>query len=105
MNAANLAALLPDVKTYLHITWDDEDTDKRIADMVAGCAAYLDLKLGQPGDYMTPGLPRVLLFERVRYMRDGALDVWENNYLSLLMAAQSERLVEQYAQSTIQGDA
>ena len=104
MNAAKITAILPEVKNYLNITWQDDDTDQRIADMIAGAAAYLDLKLGQPGDYLTPGLPRTLLFERVRYQRDGALDVFENNYLSLILAAQHERLVEQYAQDTIQTD-
>lgn len=104
MDATLATALLPMVKSHLAITWDDEDTDARVLGMIRSCAAYLDLKLGGPGDYITPGLAQDLLLERVRYMRDGALDVFESNYLSLLLAAQHERMVEQYAQHTVSSD-
>ena len=105
MRAAQVTSLLPDVKSYLHITWDDPDTDKRIEDMIAGAAAYLDVKLGGPGDYISPGLPRTLLMERVRYQRDGALDVFDHNYNSLIITAQHERLVDNYASEALQTDA
>lgn len=96
MNAAAVQALLPDVKNFLNVTWDDDDTDRKIADMISGAAAYIDLKLGGPADYVNPGLPRTLLMERVRYQRDGALDVFEENYTSLILTAQTERLVGDY---------
>lgn len=44
-------------------------------------------------DYTAEGFPRILLFEYVRYARDEALDVFENNYLSMLLAMQNERRV------------
>ena len=103
MNAATAMALLPDVKNYLHITWDDPDTDARMVSIIQSCAAYLDYRLGGPGDYMSPGLQRELLLERCRYMRDGALDVFETNYRSLLLAAVHERMM-QNARETIQAE-
>lgn len=87
------ADLLADVKNYLNITWDDDATDNKVRGMIAAGAAYLDKKLGQPADYEADGLPRSLLFDYVRYTRDSALDVYENNYQSLILAAQHERLV------------
>ena len=37
-----------------------------------------------------------MLLEYVRYARDGAMDVFENNYLHLLTAMQNERRVKAY---------
>ena len=61
---------------------------------------YLDGKLGAQADYTQDGLPRTLLMEYVRYARDAALDVFENNYLSMLLAMQNERAVSSYVEST-----
>lgn len=82
--------LLEDVKDYLQITWNDEATDRRIGSLIASGKAYLDRKLGTAGDYSEPGTPRTLLFEYVRYARDAALDVFENNYRSMILMAQNE---------------
>lgn len=87
------AALLADVKNYLDITWSDPDTDSKISGLIASASAYLDSKLPQPADYEQDGTPRTLLLEYVRYARDSALDVFENNYRSLILAAQHEGLV------------
>lgn len=82
--------LIDDVKNYLQITWEDEATDRRIGGLIASGKAYLDRKLGEQGDYTVPGTPRTLLFEYVRYARDSALDVFENNYRSMILMAQNE---------------
>ena len=79
---------MSDVKNYLDITWDDEATDRKYAGLVASGMAYLDGKLGEAGDYTADGMPRTLLFEFVRHARDSALDVFENNYLALLLDMQ-----------------
>lgn len=93
------AALLAAVKNYLQITWTDTETDDRIGELIDAGEAYLDSKLGNSarGTYETPGYPRTLLFEYVRYARDGALDVFENNYRSMILAMQHERMVSAYA--------
>ena len=91
------AALLPAIKTYLQVTWDDEQTNQRILGLIEDGAAYLDDKLGEAGDYENPGYPRTLLKEYVRYVRDDALDVFENNYQALILAAQNKKGVRDYA--------
>lgn len=91
--------LLADVKNYLNITWDDQATDRKISDLIKNGIAYLDLKRGAPANYAEAGLPRTLLFDYVRYARDEALDVYENNYLSLIVAMRNESLVNSYVES------
>ena len=89
--------LLADVKAYLNITWDDEATDTKVSGLIASAMAYLDGKLGEAADYTLDGFPRTLLMEYVRYARDSALDVFENNYLNQILAMQNDRRVKAYA--------
>lgn len=91
--------LCEDVKNYLNITWEDEATDAKIRGLIASGMAYLNLKYGAEADYVSDGMPRTLLFEYVRYARDAALDVFENNYLNLLIGMQTERAVKAYVES------
>jgi hypothetical protein len=93
--------LLADVENYLNITWDDEATDQKIGGLIASGMAYLDAKYGAVADYTKDGMPRTLLMEYVRYARDSALDVFESNYLSLLLGMQNEKAVKDYAQNAI----
>ena len=76
--------LVADVKNYLNITWDDEATDQRIAGLIA---------------YLRDGMHRTLLMEYVRYGRDGALDVFENNYQALLLGMQNDWAVMRYGEA------
>ena len=85
--------LLADVKNYLNITWDDEATDAKVSGLIASGMAYLDLKYGAQADYTADGMPRTLLMENVRYARDSALDVFENNYQAMILGMRNERLV------------
>ena len=93
------AELLADVKNHLDITWDDEVEDKKISGLIALGTTYLDDKYGEEADYNSDGLPRMLLLEYVRYARDKALDVFENNYQSMILAMQNGKAVTRYEQA------
>lgn len=93
-------ALLADVKNYLDITWADEALDRKVQGFIRSGMVYLDGKLGESADYETDGYPRTLLFEFVRYARDGAMDVFENNYKSMILAMQNKKAVSHYAQQS-----
>lgn len=95
--------LLEDVKNYLDITWEDEGTDRKLRGLIAGGMAYLDDKAGEAIDYGADGYGRSLLMDYVRYGRDGALDVFENNYRHLLLAMQNNRRVRDYAAEAVPG--
>lgn len=73
--------LLADVKVYLQIPWEDG----RLPGMIASGISYLDHKAGKSLDYTVDGEPRTLLMDYVRYARDYALDVFENNYRAPLL--------------------
>lgn len=90
MNGNNVTnELLSDVKNYLNITWDDTATDNKIRGLIASAEAYLDDKAGGKMDYETSGEARTLMMDYVRYMRDEAGDVFENNYKSRIIALQN----------------
>ena len=88
--------LLSDVKNYLNITWDDVATDAKISGLIASGMMYLNSKYGAEADYTEDGMPRTLLMEYVRYARDSALDVFENNYRAMLLDMQNERKVSAF---------
>lgn len=92
-------ALLPMIKKYLQITWEDEDTDSRVTGLIEDGMVYIDRLMGQPGDYSSPGQPRTLLKEYVRYARDEALDVFENNNIQLINELQNDKRVSAYVES------
>ena len=98
------AGLLNDVKNYLNITWDDQATDAKITGLIASGMVYLNAKYGAEADYTADGMPRTLLMEYVRYARDSALDVFENNYQALILGMQNERLVTSYGGSVESAD-
>lgn len=89
--------LLDDVRAYCDITWEDAGTDKKLLTLIGNGIAYLDGKRGEPADYTADGLPRQLLLDYVRYGRDNALEVFEANYASAILAIQHEVTVARYA--------
>lgn len=96
--------LLTDIKLDVGITWNDEATESKLRRLIASGMIYLNKKLGEEADYEIDGDPRTLLFEYVRYARDAALDVFENNYRSLILSMQNSRQVKVYVESTEQAE-
>ena len=91
-------ALFLDIKADLDITWEDAATDRKVKNYITQGMSFINDKLGKPGDYSAEGYPRTLLFEYVRYARDKALDVFETNYKSMILAMQNNRKVSAYAE-------
>lgn len=90
-------ALLSEIKNYLDITWDDPATDQKYSGLIQMGAAYLEQKAGQPVDFLQEVDALALLKDYVRYARDGASDVFENNYRHLILAMQHERMMKRAA--------
>lgn len=93
-------ALFSDVKAYLDITWEDDVTDRKTRNNITQGMFFINNKLGEEGDYLHDGYPRTLLFEYARYARDGALDVFETNYRSMILAMQNDKKVKDHAAKT-----
>ena len=96
--------LLSDIKNHIDITWEDEATNKKIRNLTAQGMVYLNGKYGEEADYSVDGSPRTLLFEYVRYARDSALDVFENNYRAQILAMQNDKAVERHVAKTVQAE-
>ena len=96
--------LLADIKIDQGITWNDEATESKLRRLIASGMIYINGKLGEEADYEEDGDPRTLLFEYVRYARDAALDVFENNYRSMILSMQHSRQVKAYVESTKQAE-
>lgn len=92
--------LFEDVRNYCDITWEDAGTDRKLLTLIGNGIAYLDGKRGEPADYTADGLPRQLLLDYVRYGRAEALEVFENNYRSVILAMQHEVGVNRYVENS-----
>ena len=93
--------LLEEVKNYINITWSDPATDAKVCGLIASGSAYLDLKIGGSPDYEADGMPRTLLLEWVRYAWSEALDVFEANFLPLILTAQHEEVAANAQKDTV----
>lgn len=94
--------LLGQVKRKLNITWDDEDTNARVADIMDSATQHLIYQLGI-GDadfsFSTPGIENQLFLAYCFYEWNHALDEFENNYRGLIMSARAQYEVDQYEES------
>lgn len=79
--------VLEAIKSYLHITWEDTNTDVNLTGMINRGIARLQNIAGVPVlDFTIEDLPRQLLFDYVRYANSQALEMWEKNFASELMS-------------------
>lgn len=88
--------LLEDVKTYLDITWSDDNTDKKISGIIERGIKYLNSAAGSELDYSQNDKPKELLLDYCRYVRSNALAEFQNNYLHELLTLQIRQEVANY---------
>lgn len=98
--AETVAQLLPEVENYLNITWQDDATDRKISGIIARGISRLTKLAGSEPDFTVAGDAQELLYEYCRYARDEALDVFENNYRSMLLEMRNGRKVAAYVESS-----
>jgi hypothetical protein len=80
------------VKTYLKITWDDEDT--RLISMIERAKASLNKLMGIELDYEKPGPAQDLLLARCRYDYNNALEYFEQNFAREILRLQLQVAAE-----------
>lgn len=80
--------MLQEVKTYLCITWEDEDLDRRVTELIEQSkAALLNLTDAQL-DFNSDKEARELLFNRIRYAYNNAIEYFESNFASEILRMQ-----------------
>lgn len=91
MSEEEFKVLLQDVKDYLHITWQDEKTDKNLTGMIKRGMARLTNVAGVPTlDFTVEDFPRQLLLDYCRYANSQALEMFEINFSSELLSLHLE---------------
>lgn len=89
-------ALLRAARNYLDITWADDAGDEKLSGIIARGMRYIDAVAGESLDYDAEDKPRELLLDYCRYVRSGALDEFQTNYLHELTALQISKEVARY---------
>ena len=90
----------------LQVTWDDEDTEARIGEIIANAEQDMRDLLGipEPNDGVAPfdfskaGMENMLFLNRCWYEREGCLDDFEKNYAMQIGRCRSKWMVRQYAE-------
>jgi len=93
------AGLLPEVKNYLDVTWEDAAMDEKLTGILARAMQYLDMVAGGAQDYEEESFARALLFDCARYVRSGALDEFRRNYGAELLMLRNRHEVNEIAES------
>jgi len=96
MSEDELKALLQDVRDYLHITWQDEKTDKNLSGMIQRGMKRLEKIAGASLDFKAEDSPRELLLDYCRYANSHALEMFENNFISELTSLHLRCQVEAF---------
>lgn len=78
--------LLQEVKAYLKITWDDEDT--HIQNIINRGKARLNEVVGTELDFDSPGLAQDLLLDYCRYSYNNAVEYFEENFREQILRLQ-----------------
>ena len=86
--------LLEDVKAYLHITWEDTNTEINLTGMINRGMARLQTIAGVPLDFTEENNARALLFDYVRYANSQALEIFEENFSRGLTALHIQSLID-----------
>ena len=93
--------LLEDTRTYLHITWQDEKTDKNLTGFINRGKARLKNIAGVPLDFTVEDMPRSLLLDYCRYANSQALEMFEKNFASELMSLHIDSQVNAYVEEVV----
>ncbi|MBD7946411.1 phage gp6-like head-tail connector protein [Psychrobacillus sp. Sa2BUA9] len=86
MNELEKKDLLNEVKSYLRITWNEEDPD--IQKMIDRAISYFKSIAGTDVDFVDDGQNRQLLLDRCRYMRNHVIEEFEENFKSEIINLQ-----------------
>ena len=93
---------LAQIKRHLHVTWDDDDTDARIIDMMVDAEAALNHKLGATADYFAPGQERQLYRALILYMWNDSADQFDTAYRAEILQVRHKYEVQR--QREAEGD-
>lgn len=77
---------LQEVKDYLKITWEDEDTT--LSRLITRGQEYLNDLVGTELDFQVEGQPKSLLLDYCRYAYNNAIEYFEENFSKEILRLQ-----------------
>lgn len=90
-------ALLNDVRNYLDITFEDDDTDWKLTGIIERGMNRLNDIAGAEQEYKKEALPKSLLLDYCRYARNNVLEQFEQSFRSELIALRMGAQADDYA--------
>lgn len=84
--------LLQQVKRKLNITWDDEDTNNRVSDIIGQATSVMLYKLGITDakfDFSDSGIANTLFLAYCLYLYNHCENEFDQNYLSDILQARA----------------
>lgn len=100
--------LIDQVKRKLNVTWSDEDTDARIADIVDSVSPALRHKLGITDpefDFSAPGRENMLFLAMCLYEWNHTANEFDDNYANEIAQCRAIHEVEYQKAQESEGDA
>lgn len=91
--------LVNQVKRKLNITWNDDDTNDRVNDIMGGATSTLLHRLGiaDPDfDFSVEGDENTLYLNYCLYERDHCLSEFFVNYAEMIASTRARHIVKQY---------
>ena len=91
-------SLLLELKDRLNITWDEEETNRKLNIILKNAKATLDFKLGAIIDYALEGQEQELFLNYCRYVYNNCANEFDDNYLNEIMQIRQLYEVIDYAE-------
>ncbi|GGD05400.1 phage gp6-like head-tail connector protein [Pontibacillus salipaludis] len=98
----DITTLLPEVKRYLKITWNEEDEE--LKDLLQGGKYYLEGKTGVQLDFSTNFKAKQLLKDYCRYVYNHTFELFEINFGHELTTLAIEEGVKQHVAESAETD-
>lgn len=92
-----METILNDVRNYLDITYEDEETDRKLTGIMKRGMTYLNGIAGKELDFQEEGNPRALLFDYCRYARNNVSELFEGNFRTELIALRNGVQADDFA--------
>ena len=89
--------LLQEVKDKLNITWDEEETNRKLEGIINDAIATLDWKLGAKIDYLE-GQEHNLFLNYCMYAYNNCTNEFDDNYFNEIMQLRQKYEVINYVQ-------
>nr|DAF59944.1 MAG TPA: Head Tail Connector Protein [Siphoviridae sp. ctGz830] len=86
--------MLEEIKNYLNITWEDEDIDNKLKSLIEQSKQSIKNLMGADIDFTKNLEMKELLFNRVRYAYNNAIEYFESNFAHEILRLQLQEGVK-----------